>query len=239
MIDSLRQDSQNMTNLAARIVGRSGTRDTTVAVAQLIIAGWTARNAAAMEHHIAELEALGVARPAETPTFYCVAHSRLSQAARIDVAGEATSGELEFVLVESGGEHYVGIGSDHTDRELEKVGVTVSKQVCDKPVGHEFWPLAEVADHWDDLVLRAHVVIDGERHLYQEGSFAEMLQPDDLIRRFNSKGGLPANCAMFGGTLPAIGGVRPADRFEGEIEDPVLGRTLTLSYDVMCLPVRG
>ena len=44
---------------------------------------------------------------------------------------------------------------------------------------------------------------------------------------------------MFGGTVPAIGGVRPADRFEGELVDPVLGRTLSLSYDVMRLPVRG
>jgi hypothetical protein len=239
MAESLVQDPQNKTSVSARISSRSGTREAIFSVAQLIIAGWTARDAAAMEHHITELEALGVARPAETPTFYCVAHSRLSQAPRIDVTGGTTSGELEFVLVESGGELYVGIGSDHTDRELETVGVTISKQVCDKPVGHEFWPFAEVAEHWDDLVMRAHVVIDGERQLYQEGSLAAILPPGDLIRRFNREDALPGDCAMFGGTVPAIGGVRPADRFEGELVDPVLGRTLSLSYDVMRLPVRG
>ena len=34
-----------------------------------------------------------------------------------------------------------------------------------------------------------------------------------------------------------VGGIRPADRFEAELEDPKLGRSLRLAYDVRPLPV--
>jgi hypothetical protein len=44
---------------------------------------------------------------------------------------------------------------------------------------------------------------------------------------------------MFGGTFAAKGGIRPADRFEYELEDPVLNRVIRHAYDVITLPVRG
>ena len=44
---------------------------------------------------------------------------------------------------------------------------------------------------------------------------------------------------MFGGTLPAIGGISPAPRFEFELEDPVLNRKITHTYDMTNLPNIG
>jgi len=44
---------------------------------------------------------------------------------------------------------------------------------------------------------------------------------------------------MFGGTFAAKGGIRPAGRFEGELEDPVLKRSIRHAYDIVTLPVRG
>ena len=44
---------------------------------------------------------------------------------------------------------------------------------------------------------------------------------------------------MFGGTFAAMGGIRPADRFEYELEDPVLKRSIRHGYDVTVLPVLG
>ena len=44
---------------------------------------------------------------------------------------------------------------------------------------------------------------------------------------------------MFGGTFAAKGGIRPADRFEFELEDPVLKRSIGHGYDVIALPVLG
>src|SRR5690606_30208457 len=102
-------------------------------------------------------------------------------APQIEVSGDASSGEVEFVLAQFNGRLWVGVGSDHTDRKLETVGVAISKQLCDKPICPTFWPFDDVAGHWDDLVLRSFIIEDGERRLYQEGSVASMLPPAQLI----------------------------------------------------------
>src|SRR5690349_18580321 len=99
----------------------------TVAVDNLIIAGWTGRDPKAVEQHIRELEALGVKRPAAVPIFYRVAVARLTTASAIEVLGEKSSGEVEFVLLKCNGRLWVGTGSDHTDREAEVAGVSLSK----------------------------------------------------------------------------------------------------------------
>jgi hypothetical protein len=41
---------------------------------------------------------------------------------------------------------------------------------------------------------------------------------------------------MFCGAIGAIGGIRPAPRFEMELVDPVLGRSLRHAYDIEVLP---
>lgn len=228
-----------MTTLHFTLESRDGRKPVAFDVSNFVIAGWAGRNKDAMEHHIRELEALGVARPAATPTYYRVAAARLTTAGEIEDAGSAGSGEVEALLIAKDGKLHVGVGSDHTDRKVETYGVTVSKQVCDKPVATTVWPFDEVADHWDDLILRSYAVIDGERVLYQEGPVSGLLAPTDLINGWAANGSLPDGTAMFGGTMPAIGGVRPATRFEGELEDPVVGRKISFGYDVKTLPVAG
>jgi hypothetical protein len=117
------------------------------------------------------------------------------------------------------------------------MGIALSKQLCAKPVGRTLWRLEEVEGHWDRLVLRAWATVDGKRVLYQEGSLAALRTPRDLIGRRPDGPDLAPGTAMFGGTLSAIGGIRPSERFEMELEDPVLGRRMTHSYSIECLPV--
>lgn len=228
-----------MPDLNLECESHNGIASLAAGITTLVIAGWAGRDKQAMEHHIAELETLGVARPAATPTFYRVAASRLTTAETVEDAGTNASGEVETVIFALDGKLYVGLGSDHTDRKIETVGVAVSKQMCDKPLARRVWPLDEVGDHWDSLVLRSNVVIDGERLLYQEGSVAGLLTPEALMDNFSGGAGLADGTALFGGTLPAIGGIRHADRFEGELEDPVLGRSIRFGYCVMGLPIAG
>jgi len=211
----------------------------TLPIDQAVIAGWTGRDPVARDKHIAELEAIGIARPASTPIYYRVAACRLTLADRIEVSGENSSGEVEFVLIGWQGRIFVGCGSDHTDRKVEAYSVTVSKQMCDKPIASELWELEDVIDHWDRLILRSHAVINGAKVLYQEGTLDGMLHVKDLIARGFGDKGLPDGCAMFGGTFAARGGIRPASRFEIELEDPVLKRTIRHGYDVVTLPVLG
>jgi hypothetical protein len=215
-----------------------------IGIDDLIVAGWTGRDAAAVEKHIRELEALGVKRPASTPIFYRVAAARLTTGTEIEVVGGGSGGEVEFVLLQHGGRLWVGTGSDHTDREVETYGVTVSKQMCDKPLAPEFWAFDDVAPHWDRLQLRAHIIENGARTLYQDGPVNAMLAPLDLIGRYLKdtglgSGHLPENTLMFCGTLAARGGVRPTARFAFELEDPVRGRTIAHAYTVRELPLVG
>jgi len=74
-----------------------------------------------------------------------VSASRLTTDETIEAVGESSGGEVEFVLLQHAGKLWVGTGSDHTDREVEKFGVTVSKQMCDKPIAPVFWAYDDVA----------------------------------------------------------------------------------------------
>lgn len=210
-----------------------GGSETAVEIDTAIVAGWTGRDKAALEHHMAELEALGVKRPSAAPIFYRVSASRLTTDAEIE-STDASSGEAEAVLLRAGGRLWVGVGSDHTDREVEAYDVAVSKQMCEKPIGARFWAHEEVADHWDQLELRSWILEDGAEVLYQDGTLSAMLPAADLI---SASPGLADGTLMFCGTSAAIGGIRPAPEFRCELRDPVLDRSITSRYSLRSLPM--
>jgi hypothetical protein len=226
-------------DLSFTVDAQDTTTPLTLAIDQAVIAGWTGRDPVARDKHIAELEAIGIARPASTPIYYRVSARRLTTEDSIEVSGEDSSGEVEFVLIGWQGRIFVGCGSDHTDRKVEAYSVTVSKQMCDKPIASVLWELEDVIGHWDQMILRSFAFIDGARVLYQEGTLDGMLPVADLIQRGFGGKTLPDGCAMFGGTFAAKGGIRPASRFEFELEDPVLKRVIKHGYDVVTLPVLG
>ena len=200
-------------------------------VEQLVIAGWTGRDEAALRQHIRELEELGVKPPKTTPIFYRVAADLLTHATSIQVSGPETSGEVEFVLLERPDGLWVTVGSDHTDRKAETIGVSLSKQLCAKVICRDAWRYDDAKPHWERLVLRSWA--DGE--LYQEGPVTAMRSPEDLLSRYPLKPGW----VMFGGTLAAKGGIRPASAFRIELDDPVRKRKLAHEYRITVLPVEG
>src|SRR3981189_1664173 len=121
-------------DLAFTVDAQDTTTPLTLPIDQAVIAGWTGRDPVARDKHIAELEAIGIARPATTPLYYRGAARRLTTEDSIEVSGGDSSGEVEFVLIGWQGRIFVGAGSDHTDRKVETYSVTVSKQMCDKPI---------------------------------------------------------------------------------------------------------
>lgn len=197
----------------------------------VVIAGWTGRDEVALKKHILELAEIGVKPPRTTPIFYRVAASLVTFKDEIQVSGTDTSGEVEFVLLSKPDGLYVTVGSDHTDRKAETIGVSLSKQLCEKPIAKDAWRYDDVKPHWDKLVLRSWA--DGK--LYQEGPVTTMRAPEDLMHRHPLKSGW----AMFCGTLAAKGGIRPADVFRMELDDPVRKKKLTHEYRVHVLPVEG
>jgi len=214
-----------------------GGAEVNIAVSQLVIAGWAGRDRQAIMHHISELEALGVPRPGAVPLFYRVAANQLTQAESVEVLGSATSGEVEPFIFSCGGKLYVSLASDHTDRQLETYSVAMSKQVCVKPVAREAWPLEQVAEHWDSLILRAWIREGGEWVLYQQGTLSSLRTPWDLLTRYLGDTPPDDGLAMSCGTLAAIGGIRPASEFRMELVDEVLGHTLRHQYRSVELPV--
>ena len=63
-------------------ISKAGRDRIAVAIEHLIIAGWAGRDAAAIEHHIEELAALGIPRPSTTPVYYRVAAATAPAPAR-------------------------------------------------------------------------------------------------------------------------------------------------------------
>ncbi|TMJ04797.1 MAG: DUF2848 domain-containing protein [Alphaproteobacteria bacterium] len=214
---------------------RDRTDQVSMTPAALIVAGWTGRDEAALNHHIEELAAIGVPRPSAVPVFYRNAVTNVVQTDRLEVLGPDTSGEVEPVIVALDDGLWIGLGSDHTDRKAETMGIALSKQLCGKVLGAALWRFEDIAPHWDQLVIRSYATIDGARTLYQEGPLALMRDPVDLMTRYGRA--FVADTVVMCGTIGAKGGIRPAARFDMELEDPVLGRRMTHAYDVISLPV--
>lgn len=228
-----------MPSLTFRMHRGGRTESRAIALRSAVIAGWTGRDPLAREKHIAELEAIGIARPKSTPIYYRVSAARLTTASAIEAVGGESSGEVELVLIRDADALWIGLGSDHTDRKVETYSIAVSKQMCDKPIAGDLWAFEEVREHWDSLALRSWIDEEGERRLYQEGTAASMLAPETIIAGFAATGALPDGTAMFCGTLAAKGGIRPANRFFYELSDPVLNRRISHAYDIVVLPVEG
>jgi Protein of unknown function (DUF2848) len=209
------------------------------AVRNLVIAGWTGRNLAALEAHIKELEALGVKRPKSVPIFYRNAASLLTTGPAIEAVGDKSSGEVEFVLYALDDGMCVGVGSDHTDRKAETINVSLSKQACAKPVAPQVWRYDEVKPHWEKLMLRSFVSDGGKRRLYQEGPVSNMRSPEELIKLYTGGDRLAPGTAMFCGTFAVHGGFSYGGTFEMELDDPVFGRKITHIYKTVQLPDEG
>jgi hypothetical protein len=242
------------------LLGRSRIHNVEFTATRLVIAGWTGRDPAAIEHHIEELGALGVKRPSQVPLFYRVSASNLSQTSTIQVLGGQTSGEVEPVLVSIDGRLWLTLGSDHTDRHSEAYSVALSKQACDKVIADQAWSVDELHDHLDAIELRSWIEEreHGERVLYQQGTLAMIRPLHELVLQFGAattndqnprnatpEGSVPGpvgailaqGTVMFCGTVPAIGGVRPAYRFHMELHDPVRQRRIIHRYRIEPLEV--
>jgi len=218
-------------------ISRSGSDTRAFACTSLVVAGWTGRDEESLHHHIEELAALGVPRPSSVPVFYRNAASNVQQTERLEVLGPDTSGEVEPVVVAMTDGLWLTVGSDHTDRKAETMGIALSKQLCAKVLAREAWRLDEVEAHWDRISIRSFAVIAGKRVPYQDGTLSAMRTPADLIGRYAGGGSLALGTVMMGGTLAAIGGIRPASRFEMELDDPAAGRIIRAAYDISVLPV--
>ncbi len=207
----------------------------------LVIAGWTGRDLAAIEHHIHELQALGVPAPSTVPLYYRASATLLTQASQIEVLGGDSSGEVEPVLFMADGEWWLTVGSDHTDRRVETYSVAVSKQMCPKPIGNTAWRWRDVQPYQDEIMLYSRIYEDGRWIDYQRGTLASIRPLESLRDGFFSEPDAQG-CFISCGTLGAIKnergeGIRSAIRTELHLHDPRRLRSIVHRYNSVVLPI--
>lgn len=205
--------------------------------AALLVIGYAGRDQASVQHHIDELAAIGIAPPPHVPMVYDLSPELVTSGSSFTVAGARTSGEVEPVLVRAGGDWYLALGSDHTDRELEAEDIRTSKAVCPKPVSRTAILLdgdpaiGDLDAAWDAIAVTS--AIDGVA--YQQGTLAALRVPSDLIAHAIASG--PAgDLVIFCGTVPLIDGAfRYGALFSATMD--VGGCTIRLDYSVSVQPI--
>ena len=178
------------------------------AIKNLVIAGWTGRNVAALEAHIKELEALGVKRPKSVPIFYRVAASLLTTAGchRGDGRQVERRGRVRAVRARR---RHVGRrrfrshrpqGRDHRRHAVEAdVRQAGRRRSCGATTRS-----SRTGTSW----CCARSCRDGgKRRLYQEGPVTNMRSPEELIRLYTGGDRLAPGTAMFCGTFAVHGGI--------------------------------
>ena len=210
-------------------------RQLTFNYSRMINAGYVGKNQQEVRRHIEELAAKGIPGPKSIPVLFPVVCHALTTDSVIDVYGSETSGEVEYVLcVVSEDEVYVGLGSDHTDRHLEETDIPRSKQICPNLMSRAVWPLAELEEQWDDLLMSASVVKNTETIPYQEGRLGLLLNPAELMAFVKSKiSGPLENLIIFSGTMGMLTGEFVfGESFSAKLIDEKTNRRLEISYDI-------
>lgn len=215
------------------IIEGDGTEKLTFEVRRMINAGFTGRDQGEVQKHIDELRKCGVTASQEIPAFYPMLPDRITTSERIKVLPDSkTSGEVEYVLLLDGDNIYVAVGSDHTDRELEKHSIPMSKQIYFNVIAPKVWRYEDVKGHWDDLILRAWVEESGQRQLYQEGKLGKIIRPEELVEKVRARvAGDLRGAVIYSGTLPTMGGgLCFSSHFEMELIDECVGRAIRHAY---------
>lgn len=219
------------------VIKEKGTEQLVFRADQLICSGWVGKDRRALQEHIDELAKLGVAGPSRIPIYMYLSTYLLTTDDEISVITSQSSGEIEYVVLRQGEDIWVTVGSDHTDRDVETKSIPASKQMYAKCLAKECWPLNDIQDHWDNLLLRCWVYKNNQKILYQEAPLATILSPWEIMEKIPDRESLKGkNVVLFSGTIATKSGLVYGDAYELEMEDPVLGRKIKHKYMVKILP---
>ena len=209
----------------------------TINIEKQLLAGRTSRDVEEVKKHLEELRKTGVKLSDEAPIFHAKIADRITSSQVLEyVPGWKSSGEVEFVLlVDDNDQIYVGVCSDHTDRDLQTYNTNLAKQVFDTAIAPEIWKYEDVIDHWDQLEMRSWVIDGDAKSLYQEGKLEEMLRPEVILEKVKERAvnGDIKNSLITGGTFPTItGDLNYGNQFMFELWDPVRKKKISHQYEV-------
>jgi 4-hydroxyphenylacetate 3-monooxygenase len=197
----------------------------------LVMAMFTGRDATAVQMHVAELAAEGISVPDELPYFLELPVGLLTTGPQIKVNSTESSGEVEPVLLCTPDGWYVGVGSDHTARDVERQDLVQSKHACPKVLSTEVFPYQQVADAWDGIVVRSWAGPAGD--LYQEGLARDITPVGELVSGVTATGRSTEGLVMFLGTVPLrTGAFVYRDSYRVELTMGPHGPSIGCSYQV-------
>lgn len=203
-------------------------------VGRVFNAAWSARNAEERDRHIDELQRAGVPAPARTPDCFELSPDRVQATKIVHTLSPGTSGEAEYVILVGTDDIYVGVGSDHTDRQLEASSVRLAKQLYPNVLGTSVWPLGDIDEHWEQLLLESDVHNDGAAVPYQRGSVDLLMPPSYWLAELEKCGiKVAPGLILFSGTISVIGDLTNATLFSGRLTDPIAERTLSIEYEIV------
>jgi len=209
-------------------------------VRRLYLGGWAGRSRQDVQQHINELAKLGVQAPTDVPIVMPMPPHLVTTSGPIEVRDHATSGEVEYVLLFDGERLWVTVGSDHTDREIERVDIAKSKQLYPNVIAPALWPYDEVRDHWDALELTCWVETEGQFRVYQHAPLSALYSATSWVDRLQGNNLLEQGTVLFSGSLPTLSGTLiNGDAYRFRLSDPIRNRILEHSYRVVPLPGFG
>lgn len=229
------------TNLDLTVEGRKEKRPIAFPLERIYHLGFTVKDPAVMKKHMEEIQKEGI--PFEDagggePSIFQMSDWTATTASDITVQGPKTSGEVEFVSLVKGQQFFITVGSDQTDRDLERISVPWAKQVCQDVICPTVWPMDDLADHWDQLILESEVQVGQKTIPYQRNVVGVFMHPREMVDFILAK--VPAardrGIVLYSGTLPTLHGkIEYGDSWTIRLIDPVLNRKLEHTYKVVVL----
>jgi hypothetical protein len=207
-----------------------GARDIPFSPSRMFNAGSAGRDEGDVKKHIEELLASGIPVSPHVPTVYGVSDHLLTTCQRIQVHGQETGGEVEYVLLWHGGDVYVTVGSDHTDYGLERHSGPKAKNVCPNIVAPTAWRYEDIAPHFDELKIEADIRINGEWSAYQRGAASSLLPPSYWFEKLSKQDLIQDGLTLFSGTIPTVNGLLFGEAYKIRIVDPIRDQYLEHEY---------
>ena len=131
-------------------------------------------------------------------------------------------------MIGNGDALFLGIGSDHTARDVEREDIATSKRLCPKPIGRNVFRIGTLDGAFDAVALAS--TMDGEP--YQRGTFAQIAPLATLLAEFRRRHA-GTRFVLSCGTVPLLThGFRFGRTFSARIDGGPFATALTLDYSV-------
>ena len=153
-----------------------------------------------------------------------ITNDRLTTAPEIQVLGDDTIAQAAILLIAAGAGLLIGIASNHKSIYQE------NPQLFSKPISRQVWRFQQVADHWENLLLK---LTGEEGEIIEIGKLAEFAPIDEIITLIASnQSSLDKGTAVLCVGLPILKSSKPSSSYILKLFDQKKDQMLELDYQV-------